>query len=104
MKFVVQWSSRMGGDAEDNVEAAESLLKAFGSWAPPASVTISEFVARVDGRGGYLVVETDDLLAIDLMVAQYVTWFDYDVYPVVDVADGALQFAEGVAWAKQFVD
>lgn len=104
MKFIVQWNSRFGDDPEDNIEAGESLLQAFAGWSPPESVTISEFVSRVDGRGGLLVAETDDLAAIDRMVAQYVAWFDWDVFPVLDVADGAAQFGEGLAWAKQAVD
>lgn len=100
MKFIVQWNSRLGTDPEDNVEATESLLQAFSGWTPPESVTISEFVARVDGRGGLIIMETDDAAAIDLLVAQYAPWFDYDVHPVLDVADGAAQAAAGVAWAR----
>lgn len=101
MKFILQWNSRLSGDAAQNVRNTESLLHAFSGWEPPASVSISEFVARVDGRGGSLVVATDDIEAIDHMVAQYSPWFDWDVVPVIDVAESAETAGRAVAWAKQ---
>jgi hypothetical protein len=104
MKFIVQWTTRAGSDPEDNLESSESLIKAFGTWTPPASWTITEFVARVDGRGGQLIVETDDLGSIDRTVAQYLAWLDYDVIPVVDVAEGVANLAEGNTWARSAGD
>ncbi len=101
MKFIVQWSSRPGSDPAQNVRSAESILTAFSGWAPPDSISISEFVARVDGRGGSIIVTTDDLAAIDYMVAQYGPWFDWDVHPVIDVAESAEQAGRATAWAKQ---
>lgn len=100
MKFIVQWTARPGSDPEDNLESSESLLKAFGSWTPPAEWTISEFIARVDGRGGLLIVETDDLASIDRAVAQYLAWLDYDIIPVVDIGDSVTSLAAGNAWAR----
>ena len=44
---------------------------------------------------------TDDLNAIDYMVGQYTPWFDWDVHPVIDVAESAEHGAEANAWAKQ---
>jgi hypothetical protein len=100
MKFIVQWNSRPASDPGQVVAAGESVLKAFSGWSPPDSFNITEFVARVDGRGGTIIIETDDLAALDLFVARFSAWFDYDVYPVLDVAEGAAQFGEGLAWAK----
>ncbi len=104
MKFIIAWHSRPTSSPEDYVEAGQSVLKAFSGWSPPESISISEFVVRVDGQGGQLIVETDDLAAIDRLVAQYSAWFDYDVTPVLDVADGAAIYGEGLAWAKQAID
>jgi hypothetical protein len=33
-------------------------------------------------------------------VAQYLAWLDYDVIPVVDVADGVANIVAGNAWAR----
>ena len=100
MKFVVSWTARPGSDPQANVDSTDKLLQAFGSWTPPAEWTISEFVARVDGKGGLLICETDDLSSIDRAVSQYLPWLDYDVTPVVDIGDGVGTLAEGVAWAR----
>jgi hypothetical protein len=100
MKFIVQWTQRFGSDPKDNVKRSESLLKAFGTWAPPDEWTISEFVARVDGRGGLLICETDDLASIDRTVAQYAVWLDYDILPVLDIGDNVADVAAGNAWAR----
>ena len=100
MKFIVQWTAVEGSDPRVNVESGRSLLQAFSSWTPPAEWTISEFIARVDGRGGLLICETDDLASIDRAVSQYLAWLDYDVIPVVDIADSVTSLAEGTAWAR----
>jgi len=96
----VQWSTRPGSEAKDNLESSESLLEAFGSWTPPSEWTISEFINRVDGRGGLLICETDDLVSIDKAVAQFLPWLDYDVIPVVDIAESVANLAAGNAWAR----
>jgi hypothetical protein len=100
LKFIVQWTTRLGSEPEDNVESSESLLKAFGSWTPPDEWTISEFINRVDGRGGLLICETDDLASIDRTVAQYIAWLDYDIIPVLDIGDSVANLAAGNAWAR----
>ena len=100
MKFVVSWIARPGSDPQVNLLNSDSLLKAFGSWTPPAEWTISEFLARVDGKGGLLICETDDLASIDRAVAQFLPWLDYEVTPVVNIGDGVASLAEGMAWAR----
>ena len=100
MKFILNWNSRSGTDPAQNVRSIESLLTAFSGWAPPSSMTIHEFVARADNRGGTIIVTTDDLTAIDFMVAQYSPWFDWDVHPVIDVAESAETAGAALAWSK----
>ncbi len=100
MKFVVAWTARPGSDPSSNLASTDSLLQAFGSWTPPEEWTISEFLARVDGKGGLLICETDDLGSIDRAVAQFLPWLDYDVTPVVDILDGVGSLADGMAWAR----
>ena len=100
MKFVVAWTARPGGDPQANLDSTDTLLKAFGSWTPPPEWTISEFLTRVDGKGGLLICETDDLGSIDRAVAQYLPWLDYEVTPMVDIGEGVGNLAEGMAWAR----
>ncbi len=100
MKFIVQWTMRLGNDPKDNVKSSESLLKAFGTWEPPEEWTTVEFLARVDGRGGQLICETADIASIGRAVAQYVAWVDYDIIPVVDIGNNVADLFAGNAWAR----
>ena len=60
MKYVVSWISKAGlGEAD----AARSLA-VFAKWSPLPTTAFSEFLGRVDGRGGFAVVETEDPSAV----------------------------------------
>jgi Domain of unknown function (DUF3303) len=100
MKFIVAWTTRPGSDPQANLDSGASLLKAFATWTPPAEWTISEFVTSVDGKGGLLICETDDLGSIDRAVAQYLPWLEYEITPVVDIGDGVGNLAAGMDWAR----
>lgn len=91
MKYLVSWETR----GEMTVERAQRMMTVFGKWAPDASVTFHQFVERVDGRGGYAVVETDNAVALVRDAALFSEFLDFTYTPVVDVLDavGAQQEA-----------
>ena len=60
MKFVVTWKVRSGASAADNEAAAARTLEVFGKWSPPSDETFHQFLGRLDGTGGFAVVETDN--------------------------------------------
>ena len=60
MKYVVSWTFRIGGSAADNEAAVKRLLEVYSKWTIPASMTYHQLVSRVDGNGGFAVVETDN--------------------------------------------
>jgi hypothetical protein len=43
--------------------------------------------------------ESTDIASISKTVAQYGAWLDYDVIPVVGIADNVTDLAAGIAWA-----
>ena len=57
MKYVVTWESR--ATASEELQARS--LQVFSKWTPAEGTDFLQFVARVDGRGGFAVVETDDV-------------------------------------------
>src|SRR6478736_1918336 len=65
MKFVVTWENRPSATEE----TAARGLQVFGKWAPHEGSNFKEFLGRVDGRGGFAVVETDDPATIAKDVA-----------------------------------
>lgn len=93
MKYVVAWTSRDSGTTEAD---AKRSLSIFSKWNPSAGSTFHQFVGRVDGEGGFAVVETDTPTDILRDVSLFAPWFKYEVYPVVDIADVATVGAETI--------
>ena len=92
MKYVITWTPR------DNIteESAARSLQVFGKWAPSEGADFKEFLGRVDGQGGFAVVETDDPKLIAKDAATFSAWFDFGVHPVLEIADTAMIDATAV--------
>ena len=67
MKYVITWEIRPAVTEE----AAARALQVFAKWTPSEEATFKEFLSRVDGRGGFAVVETDDPALIAKDVAPF---------------------------------
>lgn len=83
MKYVVQWTQRQGLGIDD----AKLSQAVFSKWAPSATTTFHQFVARCDGKGGFAVVETEDAAAIYRDATTFGIWFDFQVHPVLEIMD-----------------
>jgi hypothetical protein len=85
MKYVIAW--------EDRENTSEELLarglQVFSKWSPAEGANFLQFVGRVDARGGFAVVETDDVALIARDMAIFTAFFDMSVYPVLDVQETA---------------
>ena len=92
MKYVVSREARQ--NASEELQARS--LEVFGKWSPSEGTTFHQFLGRIDGRGGYAVVETDDpaLLAKDM--ATFGAFFEMSVHPVMEIAETAMIAAEAV--------
>jgi hypothetical protein len=93
MKYFLSWKPRRGGSPAEIEAAMKRALAMFSEWSAPEGVTRHQFLARLDAGGGYAVVETDDPKLVGEGPARFVPWFDFEVVPVVDLAD-ALPVAE----------
>ena len=83
MKYVVAWESRQNTSEEQQARG----LQVFSKWAPAPNVTFHQMVGRVDGRGGFAVVETDDVAAVTRDMSIFSAFFDMSVYPVLEIGD-----------------
>ncbi len=92
MKYVVAWEGR----ADVSEELLARSLQVFSKWSPAEGSIFREFVGRVDGRGGFAVVETDDVRLIARDMAIFNAYFDMSVYPVLDIQENASIAAEAV--------
>jgi Domain of unknown function (DUF3303) len=93
MKYVVAWTNRDSGSTE---AGAKRSLSIFSKWSPSAGATFHQFVGRVDGEGGFAVVETDNPTDILRDVSLFAPWLKYEVYPVVDIAEVATLGTEAI--------
>jgi hypothetical protein len=100
MKYVVAWKPRPGGSAAENEAAAARALEVFSKWTPSSDTTFHQFVARVDGEGGFAVTESDDPATAARDIAKFAPFFEYTIYPVLDVAEAVGILAEAVEWRK----
>jgi hypothetical protein len=103
MKYLVKWTARSGASAADNEAAVKRSLDVFGKWSPASDATFHQFLARLDGTGGYAVVETDNPASVAEGPAKFGPYFDFEVVPVLDITDGvqiineAIQFRDAVS-------
>jgi hypothetical protein len=100
MKFVVSITFRLNGSAAENELAARRILDVYSKWTPPASMTFHQFVARVDGGGGFSIVETDNPADLMEATSKFAPFADYETYPVVDIADGVRVLQEAVEFRR----
>ena len=100
MKYVVSWTFRSFASVAEQEAAGERLLKVYSKWKPPKSVTYHQFLGRVDGRGGYQVVETDSPADLADTIAKFAPFADFRLEPVMDVADGVTLIQAGIKFRK----
>jgi Protein of unknown function (DUF3303) len=103
MKFVVSITFRLNGSAAENEASTRRILDVYSKWTPPASMTFHQFVSRVDGGGGFAVVETDNPADLMETSGKFGPFAEYVIHPVVDIADGvraaqeAIEFRESIS-------
>ena len=85
MKYLVQWTARPNSTEETQARG----LQVFSKWQPSEGATFHQFLGRVDGAGGYAVVETDDVELIARDMSIFSAFFDMNVIPCLEIADTA---------------
>lgn len=85
MKYVVTWETRESTSEEQQARG----LAVFGSWSPSEGTDFQQFLGRVDGRGGFAVVETDDPALVAKDMATFGPFFTFNVYPVLEIQQTA---------------
>jgi uncharacterized protein DUF3303 len=94
VKYVITWSPRAGGSAEENEAAVKRSLEVYSKWSPRA--TVHQFVTRLDGQGGFAVLEADDPAVIARDSAIFTPYLEFGVYPVLDIDQAMGIIQEGI--------
>jgi uncharacterized protein DUF3303 len=99
-KYLVSWMVRQGGSAQQNHDDGKRLLDTFAKWQAPGDQNFLQFLSRMDGRGGYAVVETDNAASLMDAPAKFGTWLEFEITPVLDIVDGVTQLGAGAAFRE----
>lgn len=100
MKYLVSWKPREGGSGEDNEAGAARSLEVFGKWSPPNDATFHQFLTRLDGEGGFAVVESDNPASVMEGPTKFGPWFAFTVTPVMDIMDGIAIASEAIEFRR----
>jgi hypothetical protein len=98
MKYVVSWQPK----STESEEVQARSLQVFSKWSPTEGTTYLQFLGRIDGTGGFAVVETDDPALVARDVSIFSAFFDFNVYPVLEIQEaarigaGAIEFRQSV--------
>lgn len=99
-KYLMSWKLRLSGTAQQNHDDGKKLLDTFAKWKMPSDQNFLQFLARVDGTGGYAVVETDNPAGLTDAPSKFGTWLEFDVTPVVDIMDNVAVVAAGAEFRE----
>jgi hypothetical protein len=94
MKYVMTWTSRLGGSGKDNEDGVRRALEVFSKWQPSEGTTFHQFVGRLDGEGGFAIVETDNPTELLTETSKFTPFNVFQIFPVVDMDEWA-QAAQG---------
>lgn len=94
MKYVISWKPRPGGSGTDNEVSTSRFSNLLKSWTPAKGTTIHQYVVRIDGEGGFAVIESDDPVGIAKTIFGFAPFFEYTAYPVVDGEEGVRAASE----------
>jgi hypothetical protein len=104
MKYVLAYKARTSDTAKGNLDASRSAQKLLTSWQPHAPEGISEWLQRVDGTGGFAVVQTDDAAALFKDMSTWSPWLEFEVIPVIDLADATAMTEAAIQAAAAALD
>ena len=83
-----RWKTRAAGTAQQIHGDRKAILAAHSKWQIPADQNYREFLSRVDGEGGFAVIETNNQAGLLDGVSKFTTWLEFDIVPLVDIMDG----------------
>lgn len=76
---------------------AKRALELFLKWKPPAGSEMKAHYARPSG-GGFALVEANSLAPLTEAIATWEVFFDYEVVPVMEMAEAVPAIQRGIAW------
>jgi hypothetical protein len=95
MMFHVRWTRRDSGASD---EADRQLLAILEKFTPPEGVTIHSWLERIDGTGGFAVLEATDPTALAAGFPIFNPYVAFEVTPVIQHDEGVAALTAAVAF------
>ena len=99
MKYMLQWRERSMGSPADYEGAQTRILSVFKHWQFPESIKVREFVIRVGDWGGYMLLESNDIVPIHKLSTALPS-FEFKLEAVFDIKDAVTLELETMAWRE----
>ena len=100
MLFHTSWTRRDSGAGENSDRRALAIQEKF---EVPEGVTVHSWTQRVDGTGGFALIEMHDANALAASVLTFSPFFKFEIVPVIQheqwmtAMATAISFREGVS-------
>ena len=99
MKYMLTWTERPQGSPIEYENAQKRILEVFRPWTPPAGFKIETFHIRVGDWGGYMLVDSDDPVAVHKACSTFPA-FEFQVRAVIPAEDAIRVELEAIAWRE----
>jgi hypothetical protein len=100
MKYVITWKPRSSSELSSQ-ERAQLFEQLGGEWAPVPGATIHQFVLRIDGEGGFAIIESDNPADVANTLFKFAPLVKYTAYPVIDFADEGIRISRETVAARR---
>lgn len=87
MRYVLTFTPQTGGSEQERLESQRRAQQLISKFEPSQSVTIHQWVTRVDGDGGFAFVETGDEQALLRDLTLWGSLVQFRLYPVIDMQE-----------------
>jgi hypothetical protein len=98
MLFQLTWTRRDSGASE---EADQRLQAIFQKFTPPKNLTIHSWLDRVDGMGGFALVEGEIAEDVPAAVLVFSPYYEFQFYPVIQHADWVAALGEAATFRQE---
>ena len=91
------WTRRPGSVNQD---ADARVVALSNNFSPDENLNVHAWVQRVDGGGGFAIIETDDVAGLTAGVAIFAPDFSFQITPVVEHDKYIASLATAVTFRK----
>jgi hypothetical protein len=97
MKVMLSWRERPMGSSAAYENAQKRILSVFKHYKFPESIKVLHFVIRVGDWGGYMLLETTDMVSVHKL-STLLPSFEFRLEQVIDIDQAISAELETMAW------